>query len=103
MEETKTTTYCVTGASGYIGSWLVKSLLEGGYTVHATLRDLGTLLFLNFFSDNQSNLFEVFSCLYRISGTLHLQSLLNYICTNWLFSLKFGLFCKICLEVFSLS
>lgn len=57
MEETKTTTYCVTGASGYIGSWLVKSLLEGGYTVHATLRDLGTLLFLNFFSDNQSNFF----------------------------------------------
>ncbi|KAG7545998.1 NAD(P)-binding domain superfamily [Arabidopsis suecica] len=40
-EESKATTYCVTGASGYIGSWLVKSLLEGGYTVHATLRDLG--------------------------------------------------------------
>ncbi|EOA16920.1 hypothetical protein CARUB_v10005144mg [Capsella rubella] len=40
MKERKTTTYCVTGASGYIGSWLVKSLLEGGYTVHATLRDL---------------------------------------------------------------
>ncbi|KFK29233.1 hypothetical protein AALP_AA7G106900 [Arabis alpina] len=39
-EESKTTTYCVTGASGYIGSWLVKSLLERGYTVHATLRDL---------------------------------------------------------------
>lgn len=44
-EEGKATTYCVTGASGYIGSWLVKSLLERGYTVHATLRDLGTLLF----------------------------------------------------------
>lgn len=41
----KATTYCVTGASGYIGSWLVNSLLERGYTVHATLRDLGTLLF----------------------------------------------------------
>ncbi|XP_010433391.1 PREDICTED: dihydroflavonol 4-reductase-like [Camelina sativa] len=40
MEESKTKTYCVTGASGYIGSWLVKSLLERGYTVHATLRDL---------------------------------------------------------------
>ncbi|RIA05581.1 hypothetical protein BRARA_K00099 [Brassica rapa] len=39
-EEGKATTYCVTGASGYIGSWLVKSLLERGYTVHATLRDL---------------------------------------------------------------
>ncbi|GLJ27294.1 hypothetical protein SUGI_0535730 [Cryptomeria japonica] len=32
---------CVTGASGYIGSWLVKNLLERGYTVNATLRDPG--------------------------------------------------------------
>ncbi|KAF3448684.1 hypothetical protein FNV43_RR09397 [Rhamnella rubrinervis] len=32
---------CVTGASGYIGSWLVKMLLEKGHTVHATLRNLG--------------------------------------------------------------
>ncbi|CAI9088527.1 OLC1v1022868C1 [Oldenlandia corymbosa var. corymbosa] len=32
-------TYCVTGATGYIGSWLVKSLLEKGYKVHAAVRD----------------------------------------------------------------
>ncbi|KMT14528.1 hypothetical protein BVRB_4g072980 [Beta vulgaris subsp. vulgaris] len=31
---------CVTGASGYIASWLVKLLLNHGYTVHATVRDL---------------------------------------------------------------
>ncbi|KNA11911.1 hypothetical protein SOVF_130830 [Spinacia oleracea] len=31
---------CVTGASGYIASWLVKLLLQQGYTVHATVRDL---------------------------------------------------------------
>ncbi|KAG5563417.1 hypothetical protein RHGRI_005989 [Rhododendron griersonianum] len=31
---------CVTGGSGYIASWLVKKLLEKGYTVHATLRNL---------------------------------------------------------------
>ena len=35
------TTYCVTGATGYIGSWLVETLLERGYTVHATVRDPG--------------------------------------------------------------
>ncbi|XP_074368056.1 bifunctional dihydroflavonol 4-reductase/flavanone 4-reductase-like [Apium graveolens] len=37
MEETRTV--CVTGASGYIGSWLVKRLLERGYHVRATVRD----------------------------------------------------------------
>ncbi|KAI5642198.1 hypothetical protein M9H77_00276 [Catharanthus roseus] len=35
----KIISYCVTGASGYIGSWLVKSLLRRGYNVHATLRN----------------------------------------------------------------
>ena len=34
-------TYCVTGATGYIGSWLVEALLERGYKVHATVRDPG--------------------------------------------------------------
>ncbi|KAK4414244.1 Tetraketide alpha-pyrone reductase 1 [Sesamum alatum] len=31
---------CVTGASGYIASWLVKLLLQRGYTVKATVRNL---------------------------------------------------------------
>ncbi|KAJ0714408.1 putative NAD-dependent epimerase/dehydratase, NAD(P)-binding domain superfamily [Helianthus annuus] len=31
---------CVTGASGYIASWMVKLLLHHGYTVKATVRDL---------------------------------------------------------------
>ncbi|KAK1399263.1 Dihydroflavonol 4-reductase [Heracleum sosnowskyi] len=39
MAETRTV--CVTGASGYIGSWLVKGLLERRYHVRATVRDPG--------------------------------------------------------------
>lgn len=33
-------TVCVTGASGFIASWLVKLLLEQGYTVRGTVRSL---------------------------------------------------------------
>lgn len=32
---------CVTGAGGYIASWLVKNLLMTGYSVNATFRDPG--------------------------------------------------------------
>ncbi|XP_009399212.2 putative anthocyanidin reductase isoform X1 [Musa acuminata AAA Group] len=32
---------CVTGATGFIGSWLVRSLLRRGYHVNATIRDAG--------------------------------------------------------------
>lgn len=38
---TTTTKVCVTGASGFIGSWLVMRLLERGYVVRATVRDPG--------------------------------------------------------------
>lgn len=38
-------TVCVTGASGFIGSWLVMRLIEHGYTVRATVRDPGPLFF----------------------------------------------------------
>ena len=36
---------CVTGASGYIASWLVKLLLQRGYTVNATVRDPSIISF----------------------------------------------------------
>jgi nucleoside-diphosphate-sugar epimerase len=39
-------TVCVTGASGFIASWLVKLLLERGYTVRGTIRNPGTQLVL---------------------------------------------------------
>ncbi|XP_019191170.1 PREDICTED: dihydroflavonol 4-reductase-like [Ipomoea nil] len=32
---------CVTGGAGYLASFLIKTLLSRGYTVHATLRNLG--------------------------------------------------------------
>ncbi|TYI83515.1 hypothetical protein E1A91_D05G298300v1 [Gossypium mustelinum] len=32
---------CVTGAGGYLGSWVVKHLLSNNYTVHATVRQPG--------------------------------------------------------------
>nr|ACV49882.1 dihydroflavonol 4-reductase [Scutellaria viscidula] len=37
------TTVCVTGASGFIGSWLVMRLLQHGYIVRATVRDPGNM------------------------------------------------------------
>jgi cinnamoyl-CoA reductase len=35
-------TVCVTGAGGFIASWLVKRLLEKGYTVRGTVRNPST-------------------------------------------------------------
>ncbi|KAK3009774.1 hypothetical protein RJ639_014292 [Escallonia herrerae] len=35
-------TVCVTGASGFVGSWLVMRLLQRGYHVKATVRDTGS-------------------------------------------------------------
>ncbi|KAL1545002.1 phenylacetaldehyde reductase-like [Salvia divinorum] len=39
MSNAAAKTVCVTGASGYIASWLVKFLLQKGYTVKASVRD----------------------------------------------------------------
>ena len=39
MRSGKGKVVCVTGAAGFIASWLVKLLLHHGYTVKATVRD----------------------------------------------------------------
>ncbi|GFY80370.1 dihydroflavonol 4-reductase [Actinidia rufa] len=36
-------TVCITGAAGFIGSWLAMRLLERGYIVRATVRDPGNM------------------------------------------------------------
>ncbi|KAK6143940.1 hypothetical protein DH2020_024288 [Rehmannia glutinosa] len=40
MDKREGEVVCVTGGSGYIGSWLVQLLLHRGYTVHATVKNL---------------------------------------------------------------
>lgn len=37
---------CVTGAGGFVASWLIKLLLSKGYVVHGTVRNPGAILFL---------------------------------------------------------
>lgn len=46
MSSEEEKTVCVTGASGYIASWIVKLLLLRGYTVKASVRDPSPSLFL---------------------------------------------------------
>ena len=40
-------TICVTGGSGFLGSWCVKMLLDKGYTVHATTRSAAKAAYLS--------------------------------------------------------
>ena len=34
-------TVCVTGGTGYLASWLIKRLLDHGYSVHTTIKPEG--------------------------------------------------------------
>lgn len=61
MTENKTTVL-VTGATGYIASWVIKKLLEQGYNVHATVRDLNKTI-------NFQHLLDI---AHHTPGSLHL-------------------------------
>ncbi|KAK6160877.1 hypothetical protein DH2020_004258 [Rehmannia glutinosa] len=41
MAEKNSSTVCVTGAGGYVASWLIKLLLSEGFNVHGTVRNPG--------------------------------------------------------------
>ncbi len=54
----------VTGATGYIASWVVNYLLEGGYKVHATVRDKSQkekIAFLTELSEKYPNKLHLFN------------------------------------------
>lgn len=38
--------YCVTGGTGFIAVYLIKTLLERGHTVRATVRDPGMYIYI---------------------------------------------------------
>lgn len=46
MEQEKKGKVCVTGGSGYLGSWMIMKLLQLGYSVNTTIRSHpGNMLF----------------------------------------------------------
>lgn len=60
----KTMPILVTGASGYIASWLIRYLLEAGHTVHATVRNPNkeeSVRHLKQSAENQSGVLRLFA------------------------------------------
>ena len=70
---------CVTGASGYIASWLVKLLLHQGYTVKATVRDPGIIFFL-FNSPPLIHCFPFSFFIIKIESLIALTDVLKFVC-----------------------
>ncbi|KAM7522035.1 hypothetical protein LguiA_011937 [Lonicera macranthoides] len=85
--EKKGEVVCVTGGSGFIGSWLVRLLLDRGYTVHATVKDLedeketkhlqaldGAELHLHLFQIDLLDYDSIFAAVTGTTGVFHLAS-----------------------------
>ena len=71
---------CVTGGSGYIGSYLVSLLLSRGYTVNTTVKDLSSVFSPQLISPSLSFSYFLISLLYFIltdndNETKHLETL----------------------------
>lgn len=82
---------CVTGASGYIASWLVKLLLQKGYTVKGSVRDPGeetylmrSILSIFFGSSNNNVVHSTPSCVSQeVILSILLGSVLLYSAVGW--------------------
>jgi bifunctional dihydroflavonol 4-reductase/flavanone 4-reductase len=76
-------TVCVTGAAGFIGSWLVMRLIERGYMVRATVRDPGPFFFFpSFKSLSQFTCFILNNYSNKLIVSLD-QGFQNFMFTFW--------------------
>ena len=91
-------TICVTGAGGFIASWMVKLLLEKGYTVRGTLRNPGMPIYLSYMTCSG----DMHAWILLFCFAFHLHSLFSYYFSDgfsdW-FSLLFC--CEQCWTVIS--
>ena len=70
---------CVTGAAGFIASWMVNLLLHHGYTVKSTIRDPSKFPISNFYGFFFFLMCLVSLCLPRLIPLAQVKSQVNII------------------------